>query len=44
MVRVDYILKNENPFHIEKNTATGIGKESIVPQMARISNKNYNWL
>ena len=35
MVRMDYIIENNQAFLIEINTIPGLSEESIIPQQAR---------
>tara|TARA_B110000879_G_C10843933_1_gene382659 strand:- start:305 stop:472 length:168 start_codon:yes stop_codon:yes gene_type:complete len=40
LTRINYIInKNNIPFLIEINSAPGISKESIIPQMIKEENK-----
>lgn len=38
MARVDFIIKNNQPFMIEVNTIPGLSEQSIIPQQARFFN------
>lgn len=37
LIRIDFILQNEEVFIIEINTVPGLSKESIVPQQAKVA-------
>ena len=41
IVRMDYIISKENtPYVIEINSVPGMSKESIIPQMIKVANKD----
>ena len=38
IIRIDFIIKNQQPYIIEVNTVPGFSEKSIVPQMLKYAN------
>jgi len=39
-VRIDYIIKNNQPYFLEINTVPGLSEQSIIPQQLKVYGKS----